>query len=230
MKSNQPRHGREALSCMCVLAVMCFSIISLPAHAAEKAPVPVPAKAATAAAPEAKLPGDDIALGILSRAKPSDKDNTAVLMPLTGTWDYTESFWTSPKAAPEHAMGSVTNDMILDGHYLSSNAMGSLNIGREQISVQGQELIGFDNAKKSLSFFAADTTTTGMTTGSGKFDAKAKVIRETGRFTNPLTGVEQDFRSELTFVDSTHYKRTIFAADKSGRESKLMEIDYSKRQ
>lgn len=186
---------------------------------------------------------------MIERAKVSDKDNTAVLLPLVGTWDYTESFWTDPKAEPEHVGGSVTNEMIMDGRYLSSKAMGSLNIGREQIPFEGQELIGFDNAKKSFSFAAVDTLTTGMTTGSGKFeetkraavkatglkagesapDDKDRIIRETGRFTNPLTGVEQGFRSELTFVDAYHYKRTIFTVHGSGRETKQIEIDYARR-
>jgi len=208
-----------------VLAMICFGIVA-PAQAAEKA---TGKNAATATAPEAKLPNDDIAMGILSREKPSDKDNIAVLMPLTGIWDYTESLWTDPKAEPEHAMGTVTNDMIMDRHYLSSKVMGSINIGRQSIAMEGQELIGFDNAKKSLSFVAVDTLTTGMTVGSGTFDEKAKVIKETGRFTNPFTGVEQDFRSELTFVDADHYKRAVFAVHKSGRDTRLMETDYTKR-
>src|SRR5689334_3923974 len=49
-----------------------------PAHTAKKAP------AAAATPHEARLPGDDIAMGMIARAKPSDKDNSAVLAPLAG--------------------------------------------------------------------------------------------------------------------------------------------------
>jgi hypothetical protein len=211
-------------------------------------------RAPAATASEARLPGDDIAKGMLERGKPSEKDHTAVLMPLTGTWNYVESFWTSPKAEPEHATGVVTNDMILDGHYLSSKVAGTRNIGRQQIPFEGQELIGFDNSKKSLSFVAVDSLTTGMTVGTGKFEEKTlapakaqgkkmtevlpgdskaavkeRIIWETGRFTNPLTGVEQGFHSELQFVDDEHYKRTISAVDNAGHETKLLEIDYTRK-
>jgi len=209
-----------------VLAMICLGIVS-PAQSAEKA---LEKKApAAAASPEARLPNDDIAAAIYARSKASEKDNIAALVPLEGTWDYTESLWTDPKAKPEQGTGFVTNSMGLDRHYLTSHFMGSLNIGRESIPVEGQELIGFDTAKKSLSFVAVDTLTTSVTAGSGTFDEKTKVIRETGHFTNPLTGVEQDFRAELAFADADHYKRTVFVVHKSGRDTKLMESDYTKR-
>lgn len=205
------------------LAMICFALV-VPAQAAEKAAAKSPAAAA-----EARLPNDDIAIGMLSRARSSGKDNIAVLAPLDGVWDYAESFWADPKAGPEHGMGTVTNEFIMERHFLSSKASGNLNIGREQIPFESQELIGFDSTKKSLSFVAIDTVTTGMTTGTGTFDEKAKVIKETGRFTNPLTGAEQDFRSEIALVDADHYKRTVYAVHKSGRNTKLMETDYTKR-
>lgn len=235
-----------------LIATLCLALAGT-AQSAEKPIGKKPATAAVKAHDDAWLPGDDIAAGILARAKPSEKDNTAVLTLLVGTWDYVGSFWTDPKAEPEHATGTATNEMILDQRFLSGKATGSLNVGREQIPFESRELIGFDNAKKSLSFVEVNTLTTGMTTGSGKFeekapapakstgksesvktndaatDAKDRVIRETGRFTNPLTGAEQGFRSELTFIDADHYKRVIFAAGESGKETKLVEIDYARR-
>jgi Protein of unknown function (DUF1579) len=258
-----------------VVAVMCLSVIA-PVQAAEKAKAETAhtAKAQTektqtkeakaakakpekASAPakthhDARLPDDDIAMGMIARGRVSGKDDMDVLLPLTGTWDYVASFWTRPKAEPRQATGSVTNGMILNGRYLSSESNGTLNVGREVIPFEGRELIGFDNAKKSFSFVAVDTLTTSMTIGSGKFEANpggvkksrsptkgmvagagksegnAGVLTESGRFTNPLTGVEERFRSEITFVDAGHYTRTIFAIGKSGKESKLMEFDYSR--
>jgi hypothetical protein len=200
---------------------MCLGATA-PALSAEKSADQKPLTA------EARLPNDDLAAAMQERGKVSEKD-IAVLMPLAGTWDFTESFWTPPKGEPEHAIGTVTNDFTLDRHYFSSKASGSLNIGRQSMPFEAQEFIGFDTAKKAFSFIAIDTLTTGMTTGSGSYDEKSHVIKETGRFTNPLTGLEQDFRSEITVVDADHYTRSIFAAHKSGRETKLVEIDYTRR-
>ena len=204
------------------LAVLCF-FIAAPAHAADKTP-PV-----AATAPAAKLPGDDIAAGIRSRGKPSDKDNNAVFMPLIGTWDYDGSFWTGAKGEPEHATGTVTNDTVLSQHYLSSKAVGNLNVGHQQIPFESEELIGFDTARKAYTLVQADSLTTGVMIGSGTFDEKSRTLNSTGHFTNPLTGAEEHFRSELKLVDLANYKRTVFAADKSGKETKLFEINYTRR-
>jgi hypothetical protein len=222
---------------------MCLALAA-PAHAAEEARM-AGAKAEKPAA--TKSAGEDIVKKILERGRPAEKDHTAVLMPLAGTWDYSGSFWTDSKDA-HPATGFVTSDMILDGHYLSSKGSGTLNIGRELLPFENMELIGFDNAKKSLSFAAVDTLTTGMMVGSGKLEekeraapapglvtdgslpgTKERVIRETGRFTNPATGSEQGFRAEIRLVDSEHYKRTVWAVDKSGKETKLSEMDYTRR-
>jgi hypothetical protein len=269
MKADQSRLGRDAkfyapFSAAALrwlaLVVICFGLAA-PAHAADEERTAGQAATKHGAAKHAasnpvksdpgRMPGDDIAEAILSRNKVSDKDNTSILMPLVGTWDYAGSFLASPKEASGTVMGFVTNEIVLGGRYMSSKSTGSLNAGREQIPLEGQELVGFDNAKKSFSFSAVDTLTTGMTVGNGKFDRQsgsplkagsltesampgggptgAALIRETGRFTNPLTGVEQGFRSELIFVDAEHYKRIVWAADKSGKEAKLFDIDYTRR-
>lgn len=204
------------------VAVVCF-FIAAPAYAADKTP---PVAAAT---PAAKLPGADIAAAMVSRAKPAEKDNFAVLMPLTGIWDYEESFWAGARDKPEHGMGVTTNDLVLDRRFLSSKASGSLTVGGEQIPVESQEMLGFDNARKAFTSTSADTLTAGIRIGSGTYDEKNHVLNETGHFTNPLTGAEEHFRAELKVVDPDHYQRIVFAADKSGKETKLLEIDYTKR-
>lgn len=204
------------------LAVMCF-FLAAPAHAAEKK-----APAATATA-EARLPDDDVAMGFISRGEASAKDVLPPLLPLVGAWDYTESIWTDPKAQPERATGTAANELVMGQRYLSSKSTGTLNIGRETIPFEGMELIGFDTGRKTYISTRADSLTTGMMIGGGTYDEKNHTLNETGRFTNPLTGAEEHFRSELRLVDLGHYTRTVFATGKTGKETKLMEIDYSRR-
>jgi hypothetical protein len=119
--------------------------------------------------------------------------------------------------------------MTLDDRFLSSSFVGELDVGGNYAMIKGQGLIGYDNAKKVFTSVWVDTLTTSMMTGAGKYDPKANAINETGQFTNPLTGAESRFRSELQFTDDDDYKRTIFAVGKSGKETKLMEFDCSKR-
>jgi hypothetical protein len=182
---------------------------------------------------EAKLealrsPGEDFAKRIMDRGLPSAA-KIKVLAPLEGTWDYTVALREGPGAEPHMSTGTVTNELVFDHRFLSSRFFGTLYPGGHEVLLAGQGLIGYDNTKQVYTSTWADTVTTGMMAGSGKFDEKERVLHETGRFTNPITGVEQGFRSELRFVDANSYRRTVFVLDKSGKESPLMEFEYTRR-
>ncbi len=159
--------------------------------------------------------------------RPSFEKN-AVLAGLAGEWQYKAAFWAVPGAEPKWTTGKISNEMTLDGRFLSSSFVGFLDVGGNDAMIKGQGLMGYDNARKVFTSVWVDTQTTGMMIGSGKYDTKTGSIIETGQFTNPLTGAEARFRSELRFTGANDYKRTIFAVDKSGKETKLMEFDYSK--
>lgn len=190
-----------------------------------------PAKADKSAPAVTAGPGEAFAKEVITRNKPSRKDTFDTLMPLTGTWDYEVFLWTAPASdkPQQSGLGMVENSMVLDDHYLSGNSHGSINIGGQSVPMEGQELIGYDTAKNAYVFSAADTVTTGLATGQASFDAKKHVFSEKGSFTNPLTGKTQAFRAELALTDDNHYSRTVFTADKAGHETKLIEIDYTRR-
>jgi len=166
---------------------------------------------------------------MLDGGKASEANHVNVLGQLAGDWYYTAAIWAVPGAEPRWTTGTVTNKMVMENRFLSSAVGGFLDLGGQQVLLTGQGYLGYDNAKKSFTSFWIDTVTTGTMIGSGKYDKKDNAIKETGQFTNPLTGTEEKFRSELQFTDAENYKRTIFAIGKSGKESKLMEFDYSKR-
>jgi hypothetical protein len=236
---HQEHRGRSALitfaQCLFRFAgrtapafILAWMSIIAPAHADDRmAGEKTTAKKAPAA--PYRPAGEDTVRKIIDRATPSEKDNIAVLMPLTGAWDCTVVMHTDLSSTPEQTTATVTNEMTLGDRFLSSKATGSLIIGGQTMPWEEQGLIGFDNAKKSFTSIWVDTTTTGMMTGQGKFDEKQRTLTQTGRFTNPLNGAEETFRSELRFTDADSYKRTIFAAGKAGKESKLMDIDCSRR-
>jgi hypothetical protein len=159
---------------------------------------------------------------------PSAEKNL-VLAKLTGEWRYKAAFWAAPDDKPKWTKGVFRNEMTLDSRYLSASFVGKLNIGGHDAMVKGQGLIGYDNARREYSSVWVDTLTTSMTAGFGKYDSEKRELVETGEFTNPLTGAVSKFRSELQFVDDDDYKRTIYAVDKSGKETRLIEFDCTKR-
>ena len=165
---------------------------------------------------------------MMERGWPSMEKNLA-LAKLSGEWHYKMAYWVVPGVEPKWTKGVFRNDMTLDGRFLSLSFVGELDVGGNDSMIKGQGLIGYDNAKKAFTSVWADNLTTSLMTGTGKYDPKTNAINETGQFTNPLTGAESRFRSELQFTGDDDYKRTIFAVNKSGKESKLMEFDCSKR-
>lgn len=165
---------------------------------------------------------------IMESGWPSGAKNQP-LAELAGEWHYKAAFWAAPNDKPKWTKGVVRNEMTLDSRFLSSTFAGKLNIGGNEASVKGQGLIGYDNARRAFSSVWVDTLSTSLMTGVGKYDSQKGAIVESGEFTNPLTGAVAKFRSELQFAGPEDYKRTIFTVDKSGKETKLMEFDCSKR-
>jgi len=173
-------------------------------------------------------PGETALKKIVERANPSETHNIDVLVPLAGEWEYAASIWTEQGVEPQKAFGKITNKMTLGNRFLSSTSMGSLNISGHETPVNGQGMIGYDNARELFTSVWTDTLSTGMMIGNGKYDEKAKAIIETGRFTNPVSGAEETFRSETRVVDADNYERTVYSTGKSGKEAKLMEFTYTK--
>src|SRR5262249_1016105 len=132
---------------------------------------------------------------------PSATKNS-VLAALSGEWHYKMAFWAKPGAKPKWTTGVTRNEMTLEDRFLSTSFVGELDVGGNNAMIKGQGLIGYDNARKSFTSVWVDTLSTGMMVGVGKYDPKTNSIVETGQFTNPVTGAEGKFRSELKFTDA----------------------------
>ncbi|MCB1784522.1 MAG: DUF1579 family protein [Alphaproteobacteria bacterium] len=152
-----------------------------------------------------------------------------VLMPMLGRWEFDLKFWSQKDASPQLSTGYVVNTMILDNRFMSSEMNVILNIGGQNIPYEGQGYIGFDTVKKTFTSVWLDTTSTGIRSGTGKYDEKTNILEEKGRFTFPLLEGERVYRSELDLTGSETFKMTIYIADKAGKEYKAIEIDFHRK-
>jgi hypothetical protein len=164
---------------------------------------------------------------IEARSNPS-ADNMSLLAALAGNWVYTALVWAKPDAKPQAADGKVVNEIVLDNRFLASNFTGYVNIDGIEMPYKGQSLTGYDTAKKSFTSNWVDTLGTGIRAGIGTYNEKEKTITETGRFINPITGADENFRAETRLTSPETYERTVFTTGKSGKEAKLMEFKYTK--
>lgn len=180
-----------------------------------------------AASGNAKHPDETALKKVHEKSKPSE-DGNKILSAMLGNWNYESHIWVNASAEPEKATGIMSNEMILGNRFISSHVSGNISIDSSLTPYKAHGLIGFDTNKQSFSSVWTDTLGTGMMVGNGKYDEKTKTIEETGKFTNPVTGLEEKFRAETKFTDDDNFERVIFSTGKSGKEAKLMQFRYSK--
>lgn len=157
-------------------------------------------------------------------AEPAEQQS--ILAALGGKWLFDLNFYSKKGADAQLSNGRVENEMILGGRFLSSKMDLILNVGGESLSYQGLNVIGYDNIKKVYTSTLIDNMRTGIANGEGKYDEKNKTLEIKGRLNHPLFDKERAYRTIIQFFDDNKYTQTIFMADKSGGEFKLIEIEY----
>jgi hypothetical protein len=171
---------------------------------------------------------DDATMGKLSKlGAPSEQHH--ILSALIGAWDYDLKYWEKKDSEPQLSTGTIVNEMILGGRFLSGKTNVILNIGGQNIHYEGWSILGYDTIKKAYTSVLVDTMRTGMITGAAQYNEKLKTLEEKGHFTHPLMDKERAYRSELQFTSDDTHKRTVFITDKSGKEFKVLEIEFRRR-
>ena len=190
---------------------------------------PAQAQEKPAAAPLKVDMLDDAAISKIEKSsEPSSQHQ--LLSTLKGSWYYEIQYWSKGGADPQVSTGTVKNDMVLGGRFLLSKTSLILNVGGQNIPYEAWSLLGYDTASQAFTSVWADTMHTNLATGSGTFNESSNTIEEKGSFTNPLTGKKLNYRSELQFIDGGAHKRTFFIPNAAGKEFKVIEITFERRQ
>jgi hypothetical protein len=147
------------------------------------------------------------------------------LEPLVGNWDYTISLWQTPDSKPQKATGTSEVKWIMGGRYLEQTAKGT-SMGQE---FRGMGIMGYDNMKKEYNGVWIDNMGTGMTTSSGSYDPFTKSFTEKGSLASPEEGWEVPFRGVTTIISPEKYTYEMYITGKDGKESRVMEIVYTRK-
>ena len=147
------------------------------------------------------------------------------LEPLVGKWDYTVTWWETPDSQPQKSNGTSEVKWIMGGRFLEQTAKGTA-MGQE---FQGMGIMGYDNMTKEYSGIWIDNMGTGMMTSAGSYDPSTKSFTEKGSFSCPQEGGEKSFRGVTTLTSPDKYTYEMYAADKDGKESRMMEIVYTRK-
>lgn len=142
-----------------------------------------------------------------------------------GTWLGEMTMWMSPGAAPTKAVISVSNKMILGGRYQVSNQKGMVN----GMPFEGQSILGFDNARKDYVASWVDNMGTGIIKMEGPWNETTKTIDLRGTEIDPGTGKEKSIRESFRIMDNDRQIMAMFETGEDGKETKVMEVIYTRK-
>src|SRR5262249_35972379 len=124
---------------------------------------------------------------------------------------------------PEEQKGMSKAHVIMGGRFLQEDVKAKMG----KMTFEGMNLVGYDNMKQAYQTVWLDNMANGMMLGEGKM--ADGVVKEEGTFSCPMTNdPNRKYRSEMKMLDKNHHTFSMFAADKDGKEFKMMEIAYTR--
>ena len=148
------------------------------------------------------------------------------LEPFVGTFKAVVKMWMGP-GEPLSSTGVMTNTMELAGRYLQQHYEGDPGAGPFP-DFQGRGYWGYSHITGKYEGFWIDTASTMMQTESGDVDAAGKVWTMTSEMLDPQTMQPTQKKSVITLKDRDHHSMEMYFSGPDGKETKGMEIQYTR--
>jgi hypothetical protein len=144
---------------------------------------------------------------------------------LAGSWTTTTKEWMEPGKPPTESTGTAEMKMLLDGRFLYQEYTGQM-MGQP---FSGVGIDAYDNLRKKYVTAWMDSMGTGIFIMEGKASADGKTITLKGSHPEPGGG-KMTHRAVWTIVDSNKQQFDMYGAHHGGKEMKLLEITYTRKQ
>ncbi len=144
---------------------------------------------------------------------------------LAGNWTTQSKEWMEPGKPPMESTGSVEMKMLLDGRFLQQEFSGNM-MGQPY---SGVGITAYDNLRKRYISTWMDTMSTGIFTMEGTASEDGKTITLKGQHAEPGGG-QMTHRAVWKLVDNNTQTFDMYGAHKGGKETKMMEIVYTRKQ
>ena len=188
-------------------------LLSAGAAAQEKA-----AKGKKAAAP----PDEKAAMEAMQKAGTPGEAHKK-LDAIVGTFDAKVKMWMDPSKPPEESTGTSENTWVLNNRYVEMKYQGTF-MGQPFSGIGYQ---GYDNVQKKYVGSWMDSMSTGMMTSTGTMTGN--VIKTSGMVADPMTGKMCKITSKVTVPDNDHHTMEMWGPDPTGKNYKMMEIEYTRK-
>src|SRR5919106_5308735 len=147
------------------------------------------------------------------------------LASLAGSWTTKTKEWMEPSKPPTESTGSVEMKMVLDGRFLQQEFVGDM-MGKHYTGIG---ISGYDNLRKRYVSTWIDTMGTGIFSMEGTAGADGKTITLKGQHAE-LGGGQMTHRAVWKIVDNNTQTFDMYGTHQGGKEMKMMEITYTRKQ
>src|SRR6478736_3940597 len=144
---------------------------------------------------------------------------------LAGSWTTTTKEWMEPGNPPTESTGSAEMKMLLDGRFLYQEYNGQM-MGQP---FSGIGIDAYDNMTKKYRTVWMDSMGTGFFIMEGTASADGKTITLHGSHPEP-NGGKMTPRAVWKIVDNNSQTFDMYGAHKGDKETKMMEIVYTRKQ
>ncbi len=147
------------------------------------------------------------------------------LVSLAGSWTTKTKSWMEPGKPPTESTGSAEMKMLLDGRFLQQEFSGEM-MGQP---FSGIGIDAYDNLRKKYVTAWIDTMGTGIFIMEGTASADGKTITMKGQHPE-IGGGQMMHRAIWKIVDSNTQTFDMYGTHHGGKEMKMMEITYTRKQ
>jgi hypothetical protein len=151
-------------------------------------------------------------------------DAHAALAKMAGTYDLSIRSWNAPGAPPTVETGTATRTMALGGRVLVEEVQSQMH-GQP---FTGHGMHGYDNVSGKHWSTWNDSMSTGVMLSEGDCTAEG-ACTFTGSWNDPITKGKINARMTSKWTSPTVELFEMFAPGPDGKESKMMEITYTKK-
>ena len=144
---------------------------------------------------------------------------------LTGSWTTMTKEWMEPGKPPTESTGTAEMKMLLDGRFLYQEFTG--NMMAQPFS--GIGIDAYDNMTKKYVTAWMDTMGTGIFMMEGTANADGNTITLKGSHPEPGGG-KMTHRAVWKIIDNNNQTFDMYGAHHGGKEMKVLEITYSRKQ
>ncbi len=148
-----------------------------------------------------------------------------LLLQGVGTWDVASKMWMDPAGEPLTSKGVSVQRAILGGRYIQYDFEGDM-MG---MPFSGYGISGYDRYNQKYLSLWLDTMGTGFYLTEGTCDEAGKVCTETGVWDDCTTGQKMNVKNVFTHLDADKFTMEMYTVLPDGKETKMMELVYTRR-